>query len=145
MSFNVQLLVATFTSPGHTNQWRIQGRAPLMFRPNWSLKGWKNIFWDCPPSYLRVWMNAPSPPPHPHPPCLKVCIICTFMYTFILIVFIGWREISGCILYFSRTFWQIHTHCHVAQWSGCCIYAHGKVWRCRECASGCSRQSKFKL
>ena len=119
-----------------------RGGLPLCLDQTEAWKAEKIFFETAPPLISEFgWM----PPPHPHPPCLKVCIICTCMYTFILIVFIGWREISGCILYFSRTFWQIHTHCHVAQWSGCCIYAHGKVWRCRECASGCSRQSKFKL
>ena len=38
---------------------------PLIFRPNWGPKGWKNFFSTGPPPYLRVWMTAtpPFPPP----------------------------------------------------------------------------------
>ena len=35
---------------------------PLIFRPNWGLKGWKNFFSTGPPPYLRVWMTATPPP-----------------------------------------------------------------------------------
>ena len=45
-------------------QWRIQGRAPLIFRPKWRPKGRKTFFWrPPPPPYLRVWMTRPPPPP----------------------------------------------------------------------------------
>ena len=41
-----------------TYQWWIQGRPPLMFTPNWGLKGWKKKFGGDPPLlYPRVWMN----------------------------------------------------------------------------------------
>ena len=42
-------------------------RFALIFRPNWGPKGRKKFFWrPQPPSptpHLRVWMNAPPPPP----------------------------------------------------------------------------------
>ena len=41
-------------------KWRIQGRAPLIFRPNWGQKGQKIFFGDYPPPpspYLRIWMT----------------------------------------------------------------------------------------
>ena len=34
---------------------------PLIFRPNWGPKGWKNFFETWAPPYLRVWMT-PLPP-----------------------------------------------------------------------------------
>ena len=40
-------------------QWRTPPppRPPLIFRPNWGLKGGKKFFVDCPsPSYLKVWI-----------------------------------------------------------------------------------------
>ena len=43
-----------------------RGAPPFSFRPNWSLKGRKRIFWDrhppSPPPYLSVWMTAPLTP-----------------------------------------------------------------------------------
>ena len=38
---------------------------PLIFRPNWGLKGWKKFFSTGPPPYLRVWMTATLPPLRP--------------------------------------------------------------------------------
>ena len=37
------------------------GSPPLIFRPNWGLKGRKNFLGDRPSSYLRVLMTSPAP------------------------------------------------------------------------------------
>ena len=46
-------------------QWRIQGRAPLIFRPKWGPKGRKIFSWGRPPPplYVRAWMVALPPTP----------------------------------------------------------------------------------
>ena len=42
---------------------RSKGGLPLIFRPNWGPKGWKNSFGrPHPPPYLRVWMTTLPPP-----------------------------------------------------------------------------------
>ena len=63
------------------NKWWIQGRAPpLLFGPNWGLKGRKNVCWRPGPSYLRVWMTPPAPPPPNNSEGLGPSLIMQYMY-----------------------------------------------------------------
>ena len=43
-------------------QWRIQGRAPLIFRPKWGPKGWKKFFCRPGPPLSQGLDDRPPPP-----------------------------------------------------------------------------------
>ena len=58
----------------HSYQWQIQGTGPglpIIFRPNWGLKGWKKFFLRPPSPHLSQGLGDH---PHPSPPYLKVWI-----------------------------------------------------------------------
>ena len=63
----------------NTNQWRIQGRGPRglgspLYLDQIEARKAEKYFFGRSPSYLRVWMTAPPPPPllseGLHPPLL---------------------------------------------------------------------------
>ena len=81
-------------------KWRFTS---LGFPPYWGPKGKKKILGDRSPPYLRVWMTAPTPPPHPpiwrsgsatdKPLCFCCCCCCCcFACLFV------------CLLFFLRTY-----------------------------------------